>query len=217
MYAYDARGQRFSHVANGVLTKYLWDSSTTYGDIAIETMGNVETQYLVGAVGVLGQLETNLQTQVATPHYLLADGLGSTRGLLDGNGATVETYLYDAFGPLRNGPATPQTSYLYTGQQFDSGINLYNLRARTYSSETGRFLSRDTYHVELENPKEINRYLYVAHNPTNYTDPSGYMLNMGMTASRISIPAIMYTKGVTWATVFAFALVSAALTQNAYL
>jgi RHS repeat-associated protein len=198
-YTYDALWHRIAQTANGVGTEYLWDPSTDYRDVVVETTGNQETQYVVGTFGVLGQTQTNLQTQSALVRYLLPDGLGSTRALLDGSGATLETYLYDAFGQLKSGPAAPGTSYLYTGQQYDSKTRLYNLRARTYNPSTGRFLSRDTFYKDLKASDELNRYGYVANNPINAIDPTGNMAESSMMSKESRARArdhARYTRGV---------------------
>jgi RHS repeat-associated protein len=47
------------------------------------------------------------------------------------------------------------------------------LWARYYDPAIGRFLSQDPYPVNTGNPMELNRYVYTANNPVNYTDPSG--------------------------------------------
>ena len=41
------------------------------------------------------------------------------------------------------------------------------------SSTCGRFLSRDTWAGEYDDPMSLNRWMYVEGNPVNYTDPSG--------------------------------------------
>jgi len=47
------------------------------------------------------------------------------------------------------------------------------MRARYYDPNAGRFLTRDTWAVNYNDPMELNRYGYVAGNPVNATDPSG--------------------------------------------
>jgi len=72
--------------------------------------------------------------------------------------------------------SSTQNAYRYKGQQFDQTTGLYNLRARYYNSGQGRFLSQDKAGYNFENPVELNRYGYVAGNPVNRYDPSGYGL-----------------------------------------
>ena len=66
--------------------------------------------------------------------------------------------------------------YCYTGQRLDAITGDYYLRARQYDPGTGRFLSRDTWPLDYQNPVELNRYVYTAANPIMYADPSGYFL-----------------------------------------
>jgi RHS repeat-associated protein len=101
----------------------------------------------------------------------------SIRSLLaDQTGSITERSVYDAVGTLRHAQTQPQTGYLYTGQQFEAATGLYSLRARYDQPGVGRFLSRDTWPVDLENPIEYHRYGYVANNPVNGFDPSGFAL-----------------------------------------
>jgi RHS repeat-associated protein len=59
--------------------------------------------------------------------------------------------------------------------EFDAATGLYDLRARYYAPYLGRFLSQDALPFDLNNPVEINRYIYTADNPLNLADPSGRM------------------------------------------
>jgi RHS repeat-associated protein len=58
---------------------------------------------------------------------------------------------------------------------WDEESNLLYLRARYYEPATGRFLSRDSYEGELENPLSKNLYAYVEGNPVNRVDPTGHL------------------------------------------
>jgi RHS repeat-associated protein len=105
--------------------------------------------------------------------YLLADGLGSTRGLTDGTGTLTASYAYDVFGALRSATGTDATAYRFTGQQEEAALGAYYLRARSYDPSTGRFFSKDPFPGFLTNPASQHPYSYVQNNPANLVDPSG--------------------------------------------
>jgi RHS repeat-associated protein len=62
---------------------------------------------------------------------------------------------------------------LYRGEQYDSDLGLYYLRARYYNPATGRFLSRDPEDGKPIDPKTLHKYLYAGGDPVNGRDPSG--------------------------------------------
>jgi RHS repeat-associated protein len=108
--------------------------------------------------------------------YYLYDGQGSVRGLTNSAGAVTDSYSYDAFGNLLTSQGSTVNPYRYDGQLYDSLTGLYDLRARYYDPTVGRFTSADTADVTLDNPTELNRYLYVASDPVNAADPTGHTL-----------------------------------------
>ncbi|MEW6687070.1 MAG: RHS repeat-associated core domain-containing protein, partial [Candidatus Edwardsbacteria bacterium] len=103
--------------------------------------------------------------------------------MTDVNGSVVQSYVYDEFGNLPNAYGTAPNSYLYTGQEWDvAPCNFYNLRARMYSPNIGRFTSEDpAMMLNLMSglscgscfsqtpptvlPRALNRYLYASNNP----------------------------------------------------
>ena len=65
------------------------------------------------------------QNVAGTSKYLLYDGHGSTRQLVQSNGTTItDSYSYDAYGVMLGGNPTSaspaDTSMLYAGEQFDT-------------------------------------------------------------------------------------------------
>ena len=101
------------------------------------------------------------------------DGHGNVRFLTGTTGTVTDTYVYDAFGlPLTTTGTTPN-SFLYSGEQFDSVLGMYYLRARYYNPATGRFLTRDSYDGDVRDPGSLHKYLYTANDPVNGIDPSG--------------------------------------------
>jgi len=65
------------------------------------------------------------------------------RFLMNLNSSVTDTYKYDAFGNLIASTGTTPNNYLFSGEQFDPALNLYQMRARWYREVTGRFITRD--------------------------------------------------------------------------
>jgi RHS repeat-associated protein len=64
-------------------------------------------------------------------------------------------------------------SSFYRGEQYDSDLGLYYLRARYYNPNAGRFLSRDPEDGNKIIPISLHKYLYAGSNPVNKVDPRG--------------------------------------------
>ncbi|MEW6686734.1 MAG: RHS repeat-associated core domain-containing protein [Candidatus Edwardsbacteria bacterium] len=121
-----------------------------------------------------GLLLARINVATGEKHYYHHDGLGSVVGMTDVNGSVVQSYVYDEFGNLPNAYGTAPNSYLYTGQEWDvAPCNFYNLRARMYSPNIGRFGSEDPVVGLVSLPQSINRYIYVGNSPVNFIDPTG--------------------------------------------
>ena len=105
--------------------------------------------------------------------------MGSTRALTDNTETPTDTYTFDAFGTLIDQTGTTPNNYLYSGEQFDSNIALYYLRARYYDYSTGRFVTTDPFEGRSFEPVTLHRYLYSANNPVMFVDPSGKMTLAG--------------------------------------
>jgi RHS repeat-associated protein len=62
---------------------------------------------------------------------------------------------------------------VYRGEQYDSDLALYYLRARYYNPATGRFMSRDPEDGNAIDPASLHKYLYAGGDPVNAKDPTG--------------------------------------------
>lgn len=122
--------------------------------VEVET---VETRFFAAGLQVAGAAVFDLE-----------DHLGSTRLVLDGTGSLVGRHAYDAFGnvstTLGDAPKRGFTAHLY---QPATGLHL--TRTRAYSSDLGRWLSRDP----IEEGGGLNLYAYVSGDPVNKLDPLG--------------------------------------------
>ncbi|UWZ86824.1 RHS repeat-associated core domain-containing protein [Occallatibacter riparius] len=171
---YDGDGNRVAKSANGIVTRYLVDdlNPTGYAQVVEELSGAgvVERQYTYGLQRINQNQPINNTWTVSFYGY---DGGGSVRQLTNAAGTVTDTYVYDAFGnSLQTGNQTPNV-YLYRGEQFDSDLGLYYLRARYYNPITGRFMGRDPLGWNPLSTGSVHRYLYGLGDPVNGSDPSG--------------------------------------------
>jgi len=165
-YTYDANNNRIAKVVNGDITTYLIDTNTPYAQVITESKTDgTQVSYTYG-----NDLITN------GSNFYLTDALGSTRGLVDGGEKLTDSYNYTPYGTLTEHNGTSENNFLFTGEQRDSETDDYYLRARYYSPNSGRFLTRDSYDGTSGNPISQNHYLYTHGNPVMYTDPSGHLI-----------------------------------------
>ena len=132
--------------------------------------GAVTRQYTYG-------LQRISQNQVVSGSWTVSfygyDGPGSVRQLSNASGTVTDTYNYDAFGNKISSTGSTPNNYLYRGEQYDSDLGLYYLRARYYNPLTGRLLGRDPEDGSPFIPATLHKYLYVGGNPVRYVDPTG--------------------------------------------
>ena len=133
--------------------------------------GSVQRTYTYGKNRIS---QSQLNSGTWTPSFYGYDGMGSARLLTDSTGTVTDTFDYDAWGNAVNTTGTTPNLYLYRGEQYDSDLGLYYLRARYFNPLTGRFLTKDASKRQPANPQTLHRYLYVGGNPIRVFDPTGY-------------------------------------------
>ncbi len=181
---YDGDGNRVSETAGGVTTKFLVDTlnPTGHSQVLDELVsGAVTKTYTYGLQRIS---ENQLSGSTWTPTFYGYDGHGNVRFTTNTAGTVGNTYQYDAFGMPIASTGSIANTYLYSGERFDSSLNLYQLRARYYNMLTGRFETMDpgketccalpTSRVgNIFDPASLHKYVYTVNNPVNLTDPSG--------------------------------------------
>jgi len=172
-YIYDGDGNRVAKTVGGVTTKYLVDTNnpTGYAQVVEELVsGSVQRVYTYGLMRIS---QRQLIAGNWTASFYGYDGHGSVRLLTNADGAVTNTYTYDAFGNLINRAGSTPNDFLYTGEQLDTNLGLYHLRARYFNADTGRFFTQDSYEGHQFEPRTLHKYLYANANPANLKDPSG--------------------------------------------
>ena len=165
-------------------TDYLVDSNRNYAQVLVERVnGAADLSYHFGD-------DLISQSRAQTSHYFHTDGLGSTRVLTDITGSVSDRYAYSAFGEKLTETGSTDTGYLYTGEQFDSVLEQYYLRARYYNVGLAQMTSMDTYLGQLADPTSLQKYLYVKNNPVSFTDPSGNITLQGLSSSISAVPRL---------------------------
>jgi RHS repeat-associated protein len=138
-----------------------------------------------------------------TNHYYLLDSLNTVLGTTDATGTRDASYYYALFGETTTATGTAST----TGNRFGvaSGwldpTGLYHYGQRYYSPNLGRWTQPDPIPATIDQPKNINRYLYAGDDPINKTDPSGGSI-LGDIVGGIFAAAAVAVVGVAFATGF---------------
>ena len=179
----------------GVTTRYLVDdlSPTGYTQVLEEVVGGaVQTRYTYGR-NVVSQTR-NVSSTAATSYYGY-DAHGNVTFLTDGTGAVTDSYDYDAWGTLVASTGSTPNTRRYVGEEFDPDLGLINLRARSFNTATGRFLTLDPMEPSGTASKDPlgsstwNKYLYASGDPVNRINPSGRAdaLEYAIIAARITL------------------------------
>jgi RHS repeat-associated protein len=162
-YLYDGDGTRFSRqVGVNPATQYVSDA---IGGLPV-TIDDGTRKYVYG----LGLAYAVTSSSIEVYH---TDRLGSVRALTDGSGSVTGTYRTDEWGVPTGSTGGSTQPFGFTGEPSD-GTGLTYLRARYYDPELARFTSRDVWPGSPAIPQTLDRYSYVANNPTTRVDPSGH-------------------------------------------
>ncbi len=181
---YDGDGNRVSETVGSTTTKYLVDDKnpTGFPQVLDEIVnGSVTRTYAYGRQRIS---ENQLVSGSWVPSFYGYDGHGNVRFLANSAGAITDTYTFNAFGAQIASAGTTPNPYLYSGERFDSSLNLYHLRARYYNMLTGRFETMDpgkenccalrvSQVGNIFDPRTLHKYVYAANDPVNRVDPTG--------------------------------------------
>ena len=182
---------------NYVQTSYVNDVNRAYA----ETLAEYQVNGAGGTAGTEGSIyEYGLQrlsyTEMGSGELFtyLYDGRGSVSNLTSQSGASVLSYVYDAYGMAEvyncTGSDSPASGirnlYGYNGESTDPSTGFQYLRSRYYNSRTGSFLTEDTYSGSILEPLSQNRYTYTGNNPVNLRDPGGHAWIKGTAAKVFS-------------------------------
>lgn len=167
LYKYDASGYRTSKTVNGKTTNYIWDGDQIV--LELNEKGKVKKRYFRG-----DSLICSDSGEGTEPTYYVSNSHGDVVQLLNQEGTVIREYSYDAFGNEINPDKKDDNPFRYAGEYYDKETASVYLRARYYSPASGRFMTRDTYTGEADDPLSLHLYAYCDNDGVNQVDPSGH-------------------------------------------
>jgi RHS repeat-associated protein len=169
-YTYDGLGNRIAQSLGTIsptVTKYLLDLQPGLAVVLAETTGVNTTRNIHAPRGIHAHKDASGDWE-----WMMQDGLGSVRGVVDNSVGVLESRNYDPYGTGFDATGSSQTAYGFTGEPTDDNGLLY-LRARYYDPAAGVFTALDPFEGVSARPMSLNGYSWVEGNVPNATDPSG--------------------------------------------
>jgi RHS repeat-associated protein len=163
---YDGNGLRASETStpNGgsqVTQDFAWNTTSSVPNLLLDSTN----AYIFAGSGTPAE-QVNLST--GTIVYLVADSLGSVRGVATSSGSLSASADYDAWGdPETTGGLSSFTPFGFAGAYTDPTGTIYLIN-RYYDPQTGQFLS-----IDPKVQQTLEAYLYVGDDPVNGADPMG--------------------------------------------
>ena len=152
-FTYDAEGLRTSKIVNGEKTIFVWDGDQVVMELS--KGGTVQNRYIRGNDLVFADRGENTEKT-----YYVTDTHGNVVQLLDENGSVTKIYEYDSFGNEVDPDKKDENPFRYCGEYFDKETGRVYLRARYYQPTVSRFITRDTYTGEGDDPLSLHLYTY---------------------------------------------------------
>ena len=164
-YKYNGLERLVQKTVNGKTETFIYNELSDDARLlaVIDENGNTTSKFI----------NNTIMEQGEKTYYLLKDGQGSVIQVIDEAGVVAAEYEYSPFGKMTLIKGELTQPFGFTGAITDHVTGLLYLNVRHYDPETGRFVSKDPYKGEKDNPISLNPYIYSYNDPINLYDPSG--------------------------------------------
>ena len=175
-YTYDGNGLRVKKVSGGTTTVYVFSGSKVIAEYQNGAAPSSPTrEYIYGGTTLLAKIDS------AGTKYYHQDNL-SNRVVTDSSGNTYAQMGHFPFGESWYNVTNDKLTFTTYERDAESG-NDYAM-ARMYISRLGRMSSADPLVGNIADPQSLNRYAYVANDPSELVDPSGACVDVARNPSR---------------------------------
>ena len=172
-YKYNADGLRTSKTVDGKTINHIWDGSKQI-IVDMDDSDWYSAEVYVRGTNLLAKFSKQSGNVKTDYQYYTQNAHGDVVNLTDSTGTVAKSYKYDAFGVEQNVDDADDNAFRYCGEYFDAETGTIYLRARYYNPTIGRFISRDSYAGEINDPLSLNFYTYCENNPIYGIDPNGH-------------------------------------------
>ena len=172
-YKYNADGLRTSKTVDGKTINHIWDGSKQI-IVDMDDSDWYSAEVYVRGTNLLAKFSKQSGNVKTDYQYYTQNAHGDVVNLTDSTGSITKSYKYDAFGVEQNIDDADTNAFRYCGEYFDAETGTIYLRARYYNPTIGRFISRDSYAGEINDPLSLNFYTYCENNPIYGIDPNGH-------------------------------------------
>ncbi|MBC3879965.1 VCBS repeat-containing protein [Undibacterium sp. LX40W] len=163
---------------------------TRNGDVTIYYAAGMEVENKAGVLTIKTYWPGGLGVEIDKPDQAIdllwthSDRIGSVIAMTDIGGNLVERLAYDSWGKRRalNGAEDigniidgVKDNKGFTGHEMLDKLDLVHMNGRIYDPFVARFMSADPIIQDPFHSQSYNRYTYVWNNPTNLTDPTGFV------------------------------------------
>ena len=170
-YQYDGIGNRKAVMVPAGTKRFVLDLNGSLTHVLADTdeSGTVNAYYIYGC-GLVSQISAANDSRYY--HY---DVRGSTIALSDPSGNLTDKYAFDPFGKIVNSQGSTQNPFKYVGKHgvMDEGNGLTYIRARYFTPDLGRFITKDPLSGTDGDGQSLNRYVYALNNPIILSDYDG--------------------------------------------
>jgi RHS repeat-associated protein len=167
-FSFDGDGHRVQKVDSSGTTNFQWDLE----NVLVEANASFTTTAVYTlAPGTYGPIISENRSAVVRFYHF--DAVGSCNSLSNSTGGVTDTYINTGFGVPVSASGISVNPYRFVGSvgcYLDNDTGLNYVRARTYISSLGRWLSPDPLGVNL---KDLSLYCFASNRPTVRIDASG--------------------------------------------
>ena len=151
---------------DGTVVRYLYDGDDLLAELDGATGQTIrEYTYYPG----VDRPHSVRAAHSGATYYYATDHPGNVVGLINGAQQLENEYRYVHFGEVQVVQENIGQPLRFAAREWDDLPGLYQVRARWYDPQSGRFVSEDPIGLA----GGINPYVYANNNPINLRDPSG--------------------------------------------